>query len=157
MQALNTAFLITYHPEYHNFDPHRALQSLAAVARLGAGWLRTDVRWREVLPDGVTVDPNAISWYREFLSAAQQNGLRNMVVLSSPPEAFHRKTGPDKLRLWDRFVEVVVSELGDQCNGYQLMNEPNNPIYGFFSREDTASALVRDGASSRGSVNTTWT
>lgn len=142
-ETLNTAFLITYHPEYHNFDPHRAVQSLTAAAHLGAGWLRTDVRWREVLPDGIKMDPNAISWYREFLTTARQKGLQNMVVLSSPPEAFKRKTDSDKLGLWDRFVEVVVSELGMQCDGYQLMNEPNNPIYGFFSREDTAPALVR--------------
>ena len=65
-----------------------------------------------------------------------------MVVLSSPPEAFNKQTDSDKLRFWDHFVEVVVSELGKQCDGYQLMNEPNNPVYGFFSREHTASALV---------------
>jgi len=142
-QPLNASFLITYHPEYHNFDPHRAVQSLGAAADLGVGWLRTDVRWREVLPDGTTVDPNAIFWYREFLRVAQHWGLRNMVVLSSPPEAFQNRTKSDKLRLWDRFVELVVSELGDQCDGYQLMNEPNNPVYGFFSLEDTAPALAR--------------
>src|SRR5713226_2710643 len=144
-EPLNASLLITYHPEYHNFDPHRAVQSLAAATRLGAGWLRADVRWREVLRDGSTVDPNAISWYREFLRVAQQSGLRNMVVLSSPPEAVQKKTSSDKLKFWNRFVEVVVSELGEWCDGYQLMNEPNNPIYGFFSLEDTADAL-RQGA-----------
>lgn len=139
----NASFLITYHPEYHNFDPYHAVQSLAAAAHLGVGWVRTDIRWREVLPDSITIDANAISWYREFLTAARQNGLQNMVVLSSPPEVFQNKTASDKLRSWDRFMEVVVSELGEQCDGYQLMNEPNSPIYGFFSREDTALALVR--------------
>jgi hypothetical protein len=142
-ESLNASFLITYHPEYHSFDPRRAIQSFTAATHLGVGWLRTDVRWREVLPDGITVDPNAVSWYREFLRAARQNGLRNMVVLSSPPEAFQKRTNSAKLGFWDRFVEVVVSELGEQCDGYQLMNEPNNPVYRFFSLEDTAPALVR--------------
>jgi hypothetical protein len=137
----NVSSLITYHPEYHNFDPDRAIQSLAAISCLGAGWLRTDVRWREVLRDGTTVDPKAISWYRDFLRVAQQSGLRNMVVLSSPPEGFQKKTISEKLKFWNRFVEVVLRELGDLCDGYQLMNEPNNPIYGFFSLTDTADAL----------------
>jgi hypothetical protein len=40
----------------------------------------------------------------------------------------------------------VTGELGTLCGGYQLMNEPNNPIYGFFPPHDCATAVI-EGAS----------
>ncbi len=140
---LNPLALVTYHPEYHAFEARRAVAGLMAVARLGAGWVRTDVRWREILPDGIRPDSRALAWYRAFLSGASACGLRSMVVLSTPPEAVLRQGTSARLESWSRYVEAVVSELGTQCGVYQLMNEPNNPIYRFFSLEDAAIALVR--------------
>ena len=143
MRPGNSLALVTYHPEYHSFDPQRAINSLEAAARLGVGWVRTDLRWREIQPDGIHTDRKAVAWYRDFLNAASDYGLKNMVVLSTPPRAALRQASADRLNSWSRFVEVVVSELGHKCDGYQLMNEPNNPVYRFFSVQDAAVALVR--------------
>ncbi len=140
--ALNPNAMITYHPEYHNFDPELVISSLMACLQLRVGWLRTDVRWNELLPDGIHPDPQAVAWYRNFLKSAADCGLRNMVVLSTPPAAVLSQKGPGRLEAWGRFVEYVVSELGTSCSGYQLMNEPNGPIYGFLSQQDSAAAIV---------------
>src|ERR1019366_6845931 len=35
---------------------------------------------------------------------------------------------------WGMFVKNVAAELGPYCQDYQLMNEPNGPVYGFFPR-----------------------
>ncbi len=43
-------------------------------------------------------------------------------------------------------MEVIVTEVGDLCAAYQLMNEPNNPAYRFFPAEHAAIA-VSQGAS----------
>ena len=129
---LNQAALISYHPEYHEFDPDMAIASLAACIELGVGWLRTDIRWNELMPDGTHCDVQALAWYRSFLSAASNNGLRNMVVLTTPPGAVLSQQSQGRLEAWSRFVRLVVDELGTLCSGYQLMNEPNGPVYGFF-------------------------
>jgi hypothetical protein len=144
--ALKPNAMITYHPEYHHFDPRLAISSLSACVQLRVEWLRTDVRWNELIPDGVHCDSQALAWYREFLGTATGCGLRNMVVLSSPPAAVLGQKGAGRLEAWRRFVRLVASELGTFCGGYQLMNEPNGPIYGFLSFEDCAQAIV-EGAS----------
>lgn len=142
--ALNPRVLITYHPEYQNFQPRLAIASLEAVARLGIGWIRTDLRWHQILPDGMQPDRRALDWYRAFLRAAAECGLRSMVVLSTPPKAVLRQDGSARLISWNRFVETVVSDdLGAHCGVYALMNEPNNPAYRFFSLEEGATALVQ--------------
>jgi hypothetical protein len=143
---------VTYHPEYHGFDPGMAVASLTAALRLGVGWIRTDIRWREVLPDGKLPDQETLAWYRAFLSAASGCGLKTMVTLSTPPEVVLKLASSEKLTSWCQFVETVASVVGTQCNGFQLMNEPNNPVYRFFPFEDVASAFVRGAAIIR-SVN----
>ena len=149
---LNPRVLVSYHPEYHEYDVARAVAAMAAATQLGVGWIRTDIRWHEVLSDGVHEHRDALAWYRGFLSAASALGLRNMVVLSSPPKAVLRQTEDEKLVSWSRFVRLVVRELGEWCGGYQLMNEPNNPIYSFLSLQDVARAFI-SGASIIGEAN----
>jgi hypothetical protein len=135
--------LVTYHPEYHAFDPGRAIASLLAATQLGVGWIRTDIRWREILPDGVARDLSALAWYRDFLTAVCACGLKPLLVLSTPPEAVLRRKGSERLESWSRFVEVVATDLGSLCGVYQLMNEPNNPVYSFFPLAEAAGALTR--------------
>ena len=142
-KALNPRVLVTYHPEYHRFEPDRVVKSFAAITELGAGWLRSDIRWRELLPNGRDIDLRALAWYRGFLRAAQEYKLRTMVVLSTPPDGVLQQSGAEKVRSWSHFVDVVVTELGADCSGYQLMNEPNGPIYGFLSRQEAIDAVAR--------------
>jgi hypothetical protein len=138
--------MITYHPEYHHFDPDLAISSLSACGELRIGWLRTDVRWNELIPDGIHPDPQALAWYKSFLQTVESYGLQNMVVLSSPPRPVLAQDSSGKLEAWGRFVRVVVSELGEFCSAYQLMNEPNGPIYGFLPQRDCVTAIVEGAA-----------
>ena len=44
---------VTYHPEYHDFQASQARRGLEEAAALGGfEFLRADVRWSAVLPDG---------------------------------------------------------------------------------------------------------
>lgn len=141
--SLNALALLTYHPEYHDFDPRQAIISLGAARRLGVGWLRIDVRWHAVLPAGDVPDRRALAWYKELLSASSGYGFKNMVVLSSPPNAVLRQSSTKKLESWNRFVEIASDELGTWCSAYQLFNEPNNPVYSFFTFREMVPALIR--------------
>lgn len=141
VERVNPKAMITYHAEYHAFDPALAQTSLSLCLELGAGWIRSDIRWNRVLPDGFNPDARAIAWYRQFLTTARDYGLRNMVVLSTPPTAVQKTEPGNRLDAWVQFVNLVVNELGPSCDGYQLMNEPNNPAYSFLSRYDCAQAV----------------
>lgn len=140
--ALNPRVSITYHPEYHHYEPQMVDRSLAAIAQIGAGWLRTDVRWRALLPDAVNIDPKAAAWYRSFFVAARNRGLRLVVVLSSPPQqVLNRESTTARLEDWNHFVEIATREL-DIGDGIYQMNEPNNPVYRFFDSEDAGTAIT---------------
>jgi hypothetical protein len=138
----NQAGLITYHPEYNSFDPKLIDRALAKAAELNVGRLRTDVRWSLLMPDGARVNVDSLAWYRRFLARAQEYGFRNLVVLSTPPASILRKEVDARLQAWTIFVKNVVAGLGQYCQDYQLMNEPNGPVYGFFPRSVTPQAVA---------------
>jgi hypothetical protein len=145
-RARDAVGLVTYHPDYQDFDPRRALASLTAACRLGVGWVRTDIRWNYVLPDGIRPDTGALSWYREFLDTLRKFQLKSVVVLSSPPAGVTTLPPQERIGSWNRFVEITARELGTHCDVFQLMNEINNPAYGFLPLKETADALARGAA-----------
>ena len=141
MKHPNPAVLVTYHPEYQAFNPVLVERTLAKATELNVGYLRTDVRWCCFMPDGVRVDPDALTWYRSFLGRAQEYGFRNLVVLSTPPGSVMRGPVSARMEAWLKFVENVVAELGQYCGFYQFMNEPNSPVYSFFPRSEAPRAV----------------
>jgi hypothetical protein len=141
----NPRALVTYHPEYHCHDPRLVLASLQRAAGMGFGWMRTDLRWNQILPSNSPPTSHVLSWYRQFLATSSKLGMKNMVVLSSPPKSVQQSDPQSRLSEWRRFVDAVVTEFGNHCDAYQLMNEPNNPVYRIFDLANTKDA-VRIGA-----------
>jgi len=140
-KAASRCFL-TFHPWYAGFDPARVCRCLAEIRALGAGGLRTDVRWKDLLPDGRHADPSAVAWHRSFLQAARDlYGLRILLILSDPPSAALAASQGDRLAQWRHYVELVIEHFGDLCESYQVMNEINNPVYRFVSRRNTPDAI----------------
>lgn len=133
---------VTYHPEYHNFKAFQASRALEEAAALGVEFVRTDVRWSAVLPDGVTPNKTAFAWYRSFFETSRAYGLKPLIVLSSPPKTIRHLPKRELLNRWQLFVEQVVSHLGDLCITYQVINEPNNPVYSIFDSETLPEAVM---------------
>lgn len=133
---------VTYHPEYENFQVSQAVRCLEEAAALGVEFVRVDVRWGAVLPDGESPNETAFAWYRSFFETARECGLEPIIVLSSPPRSVRRIPKHELLDRWRVFVEQVVSRLGDLCNMYQVMNEPNNPVYSIFDSETLPEAVM---------------
>ena len=133
---------LTFHPWYAGFDPARVCRCLAEIRSLGAGGLRTDARWKDLLPDGKHVDLSAVEWHRSFLLAARDwYGLRTLPVLSDPPTAASDAPEDDRLTQWRHYIEIVMEHLGDLCESYKVMNEINNPVYRFVSRRNVPEAI----------------
>lgn len=136
--------MVTYHPWYQGFHAGAVNACLAEVAALGAGYLRSDVRWADVLPDGLHPDEAALRWYRAYFVAARDwYGVRPLIVLSQPPAAVTRldSRGDEFLARWEAYIDLVATRLGDLCELYQPMNEPNNPVYSFFPPDRQPAAI----------------
>jgi hypothetical protein len=134
---------ITYHHWYHAFRPKEANACLAAIADLGAGYLRADIRWKDILPDGKHLDADAVNWYRAYLIAAREwYGLTPHVVLSTPPSAVTRLGKDELITAWHHYLEIVIDNFGDLCESYQLMNEINSPVFRFVSPTSLIDALT---------------
>ena len=145
-RAPSPAACVTYHPDYQGFEPQRVLESLVAARQLGVGWIRSDIRWNYLVPDGYHADVGAVAWYGDFLEAVRKCQLKSIVVLSTPPPSVLKQQPAEKLDSWSRFVEIVAQDLGARCDVFQLMNEVNNPLYGFLPPKETATALERGAA-----------
>lgn len=142
--------LVTYHPWYHEFHADAVNACLREAVSLGVGFVRTDVRWKDVLPDTRTVNQEALEWYRGYFAAAKGwYGLKPMVILSNPPSILRGFDAQSRMRAWERYVEQVALSFGDLCDIYQILNEPNNPVYRVFAPEHTnlairsAAAIIR--------------
>ena len=136
--------VVTYHPWYQDFRARPVADCLAFAAQLSCGYVRGDVRWSDVLPDGIHPDEQAIAWYRSYLQAHRWYGLRPMIVLSQPPAAVLRLSCQvDKhMDYWQAYVALVAERFGDVCDSYQVMNEPNNPRYRFFPPNHQGAAIT---------------
>lgn len=135
--------MITYHPWYDQFQPAVANRCLAETAELGAGHIRLDVRWKDLLPDGHHVNEAAWAWYQHYLVAAREwYGLEPLIVLYNAPKAVLRSPPNQRTAAWTRYVHEVAQRAGKLCNTYQLLNEPNNPVYELFPQQNAAEAIV---------------
>jgi len=101
------------------------------MAELGLNAHRLSVEWSRIEPRDGVFDSAALERYHEMLRGLRQRGIEPMVTL-------HHFTNPvwlDEQRTWEdadrivprfaRFTEMVVKALGDVCDLWCPINEPN--------------------------------
>jgi hypothetical protein len=138
-----TKAVITYHPWYQNFAPDLVDTCLKEAVAAGAAYIRTDIRWCDLLPDGHSMNREACAWYRAYFNAIiHRHGLKPIAILSGPPSNLTSLDAGQKLEAWRTYVELAVSEVGDACTTYQVLNEPNNPVYRIFTPARVPEAIA---------------
>ena len=98
--------------------------------QLGLNALRLSLEWSRLEPRPGEWDATAFARYREMLQGLRARGIEPMVTLHhfSNPIWFEEKGGflaPDAVSTFFRFVVRVVEELGDLCDLWCTINEPN--------------------------------
>jgi beta-glucosidase len=98
--------------------------------QLGLNALRLSVEWSRLEPRSGVWDAAAFARYREMLQGLRARGIEPMVTLHhfSNPLWFEEMgafLAPSALDLFTRFVARVVEELGDLCDLWCTINEPN--------------------------------
>jgi beta-glucosidase len=98
--------------------------------QLGLNALRLSVEWSRLEPRPGEWDAAAFARYREMLKGLRAHGIEPMVTLHhfSNPLWFEEMgafLAPSALDFFTRFVARVVDELGDLCDLWCTINEPN--------------------------------
>jgi len=113
---------------------NRAEEDLKTAAEMGQNAHRLSVEWSRIEPSEGEWDENALARYRRMLEFMRQVGLKPMVTL-------HHFTNPRWLvpkgrwenraviGLFERYVTKVVESLGDLCDLWCTINEPNVYAY----------------------------
>jgi beta-glucosidase len=97
---------------------------------MGLNSLRLSVSWARIEPEDGIFDPAAIERYRHMLMALQMRGIRPIVCLHhfAHPLWFDKKgafLNRSCVADFTRFTRFTVAELGDLCNDWLTINEPN--------------------------------
>lgn len=118
--------------------------TLDEIRRLGAGWLRVVLYWRDVAPapEAAEVphfderDPRGYDWsmYDRIIQAADSRGLKVLLTVSGPVPMWATKarrdhvTRPSATR-FGRFTQAVGRRYGRIVDAYAIWNEPNHPKF----------------------------
>ena len=109
-------------------EPSALAAEFAAYRRLGATWLRTDLNWSLVQPDG----PDAHDWstFDHLVELAADNGLTLLPVIGSTPAWARRDperaSPPRDAGEFARFAASAARRYGPSgIRVWEIWNEPN--------------------------------
>ncbi len=109
---------------------HRYEEDFDIAKKLGHNAHRFSIEWARIEPEEGTFDVKEIEHYKEVLKALKKRGITPLVTLwhftlplwFSESGGFERKDAPE---IFARYCAYVVKELGDLCDHFSTMNEPN--------------------------------
>lgn len=109
---------------------HRYIEDFDIAASLGHTAHRFSLEWSRIEPEEGVFDASAIAHYRQVLLALKDRKLIPFVTVwhFTQPEWFVAKGGferDDAPEIFARYAAHVVRELGDLCDHFSTMNEPN--------------------------------
>lgn len=109
-------------------------KSFDYVFDLSGTCVRTDIRWYDIEPTNNSWNQDKITWYNNYINAANNKGLSVIIVLgggggmpqwakdlyNSNPEAFWQD--------WKEFCAKIAELYGDRLYNYQIWNEANHGL-----------------------------
>jgi len=111
------------------------------AAEMGLNALRLSVEWSRVEPLPGEFDDFALERYSQMLQGLRERGIEPMVTLHhfTDPRWLAERGGwedPETVSLFARFVHRVVESLGQHCDLWCTINEPN--VYGYLGYLESA-------------------
>lgn len=119
---------------HHTDRPNRAWAVMDRLAAAGAGWVRVDVGWQTLQPDG----PGPFEpWYARLIddvvAGAQERGLK--VILDfwlTPPWASASGSPyapPTDPATYARAIGMAADRWADDVDAWEIWNEPNFDVF----------------------------
>lgn len=128
---------------------HRWEQDLDLIAELGLPSYRFSVAWSRVMPDGRTVNPVGLDFYKRLVDGLRDRGITPLMTLYhwDLPQALETTADSGWLDrdIADRFADyalVMGKELGDRIPGITTLNEPWCSAYLGYATGEHAPGLT---------------
>lgn len=119
----------------------RWAEDLDRAADAGQRAHRLSIEWSRIEPEPGRWDEAALVYYREMLLGARSRGLTPLVTLHhfTNPQWLTERGGwlnADVAALFERYVDKVVTALGDLADLWITVNEPNVLAYSGYAAGD---------------------
>ncbi|PJF40726.1 MAG: hypothetical protein D6737_03450 [Chloroflexi bacterium] len=104
-------------------------EMMRRVEQLHIGWVKVQVDWRLIQPNGPNDVGEDFRRLELFLEDANQRGLKVLISVAKAPDwarSVHEEAGPpDNPQDLANFVNLMLLEFGEIINAIEVWNEPN--------------------------------
>lgn len=123
-----------FYPYHEAIDfYHRYEEDIALIAEMGFKVFRFSIAWTRIFPKGIENEPNAkgILFYKQLLETLKKYKIETLVTLfhyDTPlyiDETLGGWSNREVIDLYEKYVKVVVDELGSYINYWLPFNEIN--------------------------------
>lgn len=116
-------------PENTSDTYHRFKEDVALMKAMNLNSYRTSIAWTRLLPDGKTLNPKAVEFYRAYFSEMRENGIEPIINLFhfDMPWWLMQRGGWEARESADHFAyyaQVAFAEFGDLVKNWATFNEP---------------------------------
>jgi polysaccharide biosynthesis protein PslG len=103
--------------------------ALATIQNLGVRWLKVQVSWRQLQPNGPDEVSEDFRRLEIYLETAYNNGLDILISVAKAPDwarSNRNEDGPpDDPAALARFIDLMLREFGTSLDAIEVWNEPN--------------------------------
>ncbi|HOJ64029.1 MAG TPA: glycoside hydrolase family 1 protein [Spirochaetota bacterium] len=116
---------------------NRVDEDIELMKTLNCEIYRMSLEWSRIEPQKDNFNLNAINHYKEEIKKLKDSGIEPLVTLHhfSNPIWFEDMGGwsnPESIKLFERYTEYVVANLGEYVSEWITINEPNVYLYQSF-------------------------
>uniref|UniRef100_UPI00403F7738 glycoside hydrolase family 1 protein n=1 Tax=Candidatus Enterococcus willemsii TaxID=1857215 RepID=UPI00403F7738 len=112
---------------YHHYQ-----EDIALMKELGLKAYRLSLSWVRIMPDGKTINPAGIDFYKKLLDEVTANGMEPIVTIYhfEYPQALVGRYGGwasrEAIDDFERFAEVLFENFGDKVKYWLTINEQDH-------------------------------
>ncbi|MGM0123949.1 6-phospho-beta-glucosidase [Enterococcus sp. AZ194] len=104
-------------------------EDVALMKKMALNSYRTSISWARLLPDGKTINPKAVKFYRAYFEEMKKNGIEPIINLFhfDMPWWLMEKGGweaRESVEAFSYYAKIAFEEFGDLVKKWATFNEP---------------------------------
>ncbi|PPA70471.1 glycoside hydrolase family 1 protein [Jeotgalibacillus proteolyticus] len=120
-------------PEETSGFYHHYKEDIVLMKEIGFNSFRTSISWTRLIPDGLQVNEEAVSFYRDVFKELNDKGIKPIINLYhfDMPVRLHKQGGWENRETaeeFSRYAKIAFTRFGDLVDEWVTFNEPIVPI-----------------------------